>query len=113
MLGSTFIAEADRSKLGGIESAEDLDSVAHVALDRMTTTGGRNTMASKDCFVLIRRFIKPERAEEFIRWFTSQPVAISMPSSVGSGTSKPSKTVTFLPATILLVTVGSSFLVSS
>ena len=37
MLGSTFIAESDRSKLGGIESPDDLDAFAHVALDRMTT----------------------------------------------------------------------------
>lgn len=37
------------------------------------TTGRKDAMAGKDCIVLIRRFIKPERAEEFIRWLTSQP----------------------------------------
>jgi hypothetical protein len=47
MLGSTFIAEPNPSKLKSITSAEDLDSFTHVDLNRMTTIDFAEALAPK------------------------------------------------------------------
>jgi heme-degrading monooxygenase HmoA len=39
----------------------------------MTPDNPEKIMAGRECIVLVRRFIKPERATEYAQWFARQP----------------------------------------